>query len=128
MQVSEFLAEEDAWTIYDADEIFSALADETDVRVDTGAKPKGTYMLQWGDKSSIEVEASTAGDIIRAMEARGLGGTFNPGDTKFFIAGYTLAFRLAYLIAGKISDKSGRGFSFRDNIRLIKEAEDAGSV
>ena len=62
--------------------------------------------------------------IERMIENRGLGGDFDPGSVEWFIAGYSLSNHLAMMIAGRISTKMGRGSTFRENISIIREAED----
>jgi hypothetical protein len=64
----------------------------------------------------------TERQITEAIERRGLGGYFNPGDSRYFWVGWEMASSLSFLIAMKYSTKSGRGFMFRESIQLIQEA------
>jgi hypothetical protein len=64
----------------------------------------------------------TARQIAESIERRGLGGVFDPGNSKYFWIGWELASNLCFLIAMKYSTKGGRGSMFRESVQMIAEA------
>jgi len=130
--VSEWLAKRDAWTIYDAEKILMDLHENTPCGVifwdysDEVTDP--FFVITYPGGKDVDLYPSTAADIYRQIEARGLGGNFSPGFSEWFVAGYILASRLSMLISGKPSTKMGRGSMFQEAIENIKEIEDAQGV
>lgn len=122
--VSQWLSEHDAWTIYDAEKILTDLHERTVCGVVLDYEPRMSIITYPGGKN-IDIYHATESEIRHSINARGLGGDFDPGDCDEFIVGWAIAINLRNLITDKHSTKSGRGFAFREAIEHIKEAENA---